>query len=692
MRLRKRSIFLVSLAAICIAVGVAAAMVPSLRWRTQLVLLHAAGEIPDIGWQDVLKFVGPGSSGYNNLARLIDTKNPHAVVGNPHASAIDLQAGSELFSQRCVACHGAAGGGGVAPALTGREFKHGASDWAIYRAVHRGIPGTGMKPQDLSFIQTWQVVSYVRSLGGEAPGQAARSPLNVEVPYAAIKDLKSSGDEWLTFSGTYASQRHSALTQINRDNVSQLAVAWIHQFEGQPYKIEASPLVRNGVMFTTVPVGHVFALDARTGKRLWQFTHKHEANAAGGEFGVPVNRGVALMGNKVFVGTGDAHLIALDSATGKVAWNNSIERPDRYFVSGAPLAYRDLVVTGVGTRQGGRGVIVAYEAETGKERWRFTAIPEPGKPGNDTWSGDSWRNGGAPTWMTGSYDAERDILIWGAGNPKPDYDADVRKGDNLYSNTALALRGASGELLWHFQFTPADDKDWDANQVPMLVDLPGKNGPEPRVLWANRNGFYYVLDRLTGRYVASKAFVSQNWTGPLSDQGRPQQTIARSQYRRDGQLIFPGNNGGTNWWPPSYHPGLNLVYVPALEEGMLFYPTPQSWPRHTGKSSYTAVRALNPATGELVWELRNPPRTEDNEIGGLLSTAGGLLFGGDQSTFFALDAKTGEMLWSVQTGGKISAAPVSYTVDGMQYVTISAGRDLIAFALAGRKPAASIRP
>jgi alcohol dehydrogenase (cytochrome c) len=690
-RSRLRTGIVIAFCLASIAGTATVASVPSLRWRAQLVVLVALGKIPEVDWRDVREFVRPGSSGYNDLARLIITRNPHPVVLNPFIAPQDRQTGQQLYSERCAACHGVNGGGGAAPALAGLELKRGSSDWSVYHAVRKGLSGTGMQPQNLTFEQSWQVVGYVRSLeaNGSPPEQTARTRPAANLPYQAIKDLKRTGEEWLTFSGTYSSQRHSALAQIERANVAELSVAWVHQFDGQPPKIQASPLVRDGVMFTTVPIGHVHALDARTGKRLWKYTHQHESNAAGGEFGVAVNRGVALLGNKVFLGTGDARLVALDSGTGKLVWSAAVDRPDVYYISAAPLAFKDLVVTGVGTRQIGRGFVAAYDAETGRERWRFMTIPEPGKAGNETWSDDSWRNGGAPTWMTGSYDVERDMLIWGVGNPKPDYDAEVRRGDNLHSNSAIALRGTTGELLWHFQFTPHDDKDWDANQIPLLVDLPAGNGAKPHVLWANRNGFYYVLDRLTGRYITSKPFVHQTWTGPMSEQGRPQ-PLPRSQYNKTGQLMFPGNQGGTNWWPPTYNPDLNLVYVPVLEQGMLFYPAAQSWPRDTGKSSYTAVRALNPATGDLVWEMRNAPRYRDAEIGGLLSTASGLLFGSDQSTFFALDAKTGQALWSIETGGKISAAPITYMLDGVQYIAINAGRDLIAFALA-RKLAARFR-
>ncbi|MBC8118997.1 MAG: PQQ-binding-like beta-propeller repeat protein, partial [Burkholderiaceae bacterium] len=439
-RVRSRGAVLTALVAIGIAVAITLS-VPSLKWRAQIVLLHAAGKIPDVGWQDLLTFIRPGSSGYSNLARIIETKSPHPVVSNPFDSASDLQAGRDLFAERCVVCHGVNGSGGEAPALAGRDLKNGSSAWALFRTVRTGIPGTGMQPQDLTFGATWQVVGYVRSLEGSARSETPQPTVNVNVPYEDIKDLKVAGADWLTYSGTYSGQRHSALTQIRPDNVASLSVAWIQQFEGPQYEAQASPLIRDGMLFTTLPLGNVFAIDARSGKRLWKFTHKHKVDAGGREYSHDKNRGVAVLAKKVFMATGDAQLVALDAASGKAAWTSTVERPGVYYGSAAPLAYKDLVVTGVATWQGGRGIIVAFDAQTGKERWRFNTIPDPGKVGNETWAGESWREGGAPTWMTGSYDAERDILIWGVGNPKPDYDPDVRKGDNLYSNSAIALRG-----------------------------------------------------------------------------------------------------------------------------------------------------------------------------------------------------------------------------------------------------------
>lgn len=660
--------------------GAAVYFVPSLRWRAHVVALHAFGQIPDVEWSDVVMFVKPGSAGYDNLQRLADTRNPYAVVANPRTSAADVATGRTVFESRCIACHGANGvGGAAAPALAGREFKHGDSDWALYRTIRFGVPGTGMPAHDYSPEETWRIVAYIRSLDVSEEASDAPSLSAVNVPYEELASIVHPGDDWLTFSGSYSSHRYSALTQITPANVRRLGVRWIHQLEGVSAKIETSPLVRKGAMFITVPNGGVLALDALTGKRLWKFDAKPLEGAVGGEFGVPVNRGVALLNDKVYVGTGDARLFALDSRNGAVVWEVQVAPPEKNYISAAPLTYRDMVVTGLGNK-GGRGLIVAYDAQTGKERWRFVTIPGPGEFGNDTWSGDSWKEGGAPTWMTGSYVPEKDLLIWGAGNPKPDYDTDVRKGDNLYSNTVLALEGATGKLVWHFQFTPADDKDWDSNQVPILAQFPGANGPERRVLWANRNGFYYVLDGDSGKYLNSAPMVHQTWTAGIDENGRPKPPSEPNR-RAEGYVVYPGNVGGTNWWPPAYDEARGLFFAPVIEQGMVFFSSKKSWPRPNGKPFYTAVRALDARTGRQVWEHRSEARLDVSEIGGLLSTASGVLFGGDLNTFFALDSQTGQRLWSIETGGLLAAAPVTYAVGGEQYVVVAAGRNLLAFAL-----------
>lgn len=409
-----------------------------------------------------------------------------------------------------------------------------------------------------------------------------------------------------------------------------------------------------------------------------------------GSYAGTVNRGVAIMDDKIFVASSDARLIALSANTGRKIWESSIEEDiSLYGVTSAPLAYKDLVVTGISTKRGGRGVIVAYDTDTGEERWRFHVVPGPGQKGNETWAGDSWRNGGASTWLTGSYDVEHDILYWGVGNPKPDYIKSLRKGDNLYSNSVVALQGSTGKILWHFQFSPGDNHDWDSAQIPVLVDhvFNDKNGnpsseqKRKLLLWPNRNGFYYIMDRISGEFLKATSFVHQTWAERIDAKGRPvlKPGILHSP---DGVLIFPSNKGGTNWWSPSYDPSLGLIYIPTLETGMVFFPgTKTNTPPIPAGPIYTAVRALDAFTGDLRWEYRNKTRNKDNTTGSLLSTEGGIVFGSDMDNLFALDSRTGKELWSIATGEKIEGSPVTYSLNGKQFMAIAAGGNLLTFGL-----------
>jgi alcohol dehydrogenase (cytochrome c) len=530
--------------------------------------------------------------------------------------------------------------------------------------------------------QVWQLTSFIRSMR-RSSGSVASVPglASIRVSAEELSATREPTQDWLTYSGSYSSTRHSALAEITPSNVGRLALKWIYQIPGDPGLIETTPLVRHGIMFATIPPAIIVALDATTGRLLWRFEHKVPAGL-GGEFGTPLNRGVALLEDMVFIGTSDAKVLAVDARTGTLVWEVTIsDDPAQYYVSSAPLAYGDLIVTGVGTRGGGRAFVVAYDARTGKERWRWIAVPGPGEAGNETWSGNSWREGGAPTWLTGSYDPELDLLVWAVGNPKPDYERDKREGDNLYSNSLVGLRGATGELLWHFQFTPADDHDWDANQIAVLARAPAGEGGGKRILLANRNGFYYVLDGVSGRFQHGAPFVHQTWAAGIDSTGRPV-LAPNTQRTSKGTMLYPGVMGATNWWSPSFDQSLNLMFVPSLEQGMLYFNSASSWPTaQSGQMFYTAVRALNATTGALVWEHRNAPRDAGNTMGGLLSTATGVLFGGDLGKLFALDSRTGGELWSVETGGRIHAAPISFEAGGSQLVVIAAGRNVVAFGL-----------
>ena len=670
---------------VVLACMVIAIVVPGIRWRLQIVYLDLLGRIPDLELRELPGLMLPGA-GQPKFTRLVITHNPYAVIHVPSSTPADIEAGATLFREQCAGCHSPDGSGSpAAPALFGREFRHGDTEWAVYRTIRDGVPNTGMAAHPLGHRRLWQLVAFIRSLGvpGDSVVAAAEesSKLSqVRLSYEELAGLQQPGNDWLTYSGAYGSNRHSALTQIDAHNVTTLTMRWMHQLVGGHDKIESSPIVRDGVMYFTVPPARVVAVDAATGHQLWSHDHAY-VFLGGGEGPLGQNRGVALLGDRVFVGTWDSKLTALSAATGKVLWEVTVGEYPGTYISGAPLVYRDLVVTGVGSPPGfGRGFIAAYDVNTGKERWRFVTIPDPGSRGNETWAGESWRKGGAGTWLTGSYDPQTDTLYWGVGNPRPDFDGSTRHGDNLYSDSVVALRGTTGQLLWHFQFTPGDTHDWDSNQTPLIADRDTAQGLEKRLLWANRNGFYYVLDRETGAFRLGAPFAKETWTPGLDGKGRPIPP-AKSVASVQGVSTYPGAKGATNWWSPSYDRDLDLVFIPVLEEGMIFFPSVQTLPTTGGRSFYTAVRALDASTGKLVWEHRQETRSDDDNTSGLMSTSGGVVFGADHGSFFALDSRSGSLLWTVETGGVIYAPPVTYTVEGEQFVSIFSGRNLMTFAL-----------
>jgi alcohol dehydrogenase (cytochrome c) len=664
-------------------------LVPKLRWRTRLLALELTGHIPDIGLGDLLAMMMPGS-GQIELSSLPGTRNPYVDIIVPPLSAAQKAAGVTLYGEQCAGCHAPGGTGGPsAPALVGRPLAHGDTPWAMYRTIRDGVAGTAMPPHPFKREQLWALVSYVRSLRSLAtttrlPAAVTAELAAVRVPYETLSQAASAGDDWLTYGGSYAANRFSTLTQINTGNVSKLALRWLFPFPGNRRKIECSPLVSNGIMFVTGPDGEVMALDALTGAKLWEHDHPFKLEGKG-EGPIGQNRGVALLGQRVFVATWNSTLTALSAATGKVLWERRVGPYPGTWISSAPLAYRDLVVVGVATPTGeGRGYLAAYDVKSGKLRWRFMTIPGPGQPGHDTWAGESWRVGGAGPWMTGSYDPQHDVLYWGVGGARPDFDASTRKGDDLYSDSLVAIRGTTGKLLWYFQSTPADTHDWDAVQVPLIADRSVDGREQPRLLWANRNGYYYVLDRASGAFVRGVPFVRENWASGLDAHGRP--ILAPVPRTVRGHVVFPSAIGGTNWWPPSYDPDLGLTFIPVLDEGMTFFPTHNSMPT-LELSFHTALRAVDAFSGKLVWEHRERQRTGDITVSGILSSRGGLVFAAADNRFFALDAKTGKTLWSVGTAGTTFAAPVTFSAGGQQFVSVIIGRDLLTFALPSKPPA-----
>ena len=687
-------------------VFIIAAAVPEIRWRVALVALKAGGQLSDIDWQDIGYLISPKSG--IRLSRLVHYRDPYTVIQNPLGSAADRKLGAEQFALHCARCHGEAARGGVGPALVGRALTHGSSDWAMYRTIRGGVPGTAMQPWGLTRIETWRIIAYLRERGyedgrslAEASGTArAKLPPVADVTPEHLQSAAEDVDEWLLPYGSYSGQRFSRDTQINAQNVSQLTVEWIHQFDTTDEIIETVPIVAGGRMYLTLPDGRVLALGTRDGTRLWQFVRPPPKDVR--LCCIATNRGVAVLGKRVYIGTLDAHLLALDAETGNLIWDRIVaDYRDGYSITSAPLAIGTTIVTGIA---GGdfptRGFLSAYDAQSGAMRWRTYTVPARGEPGSATWSGDSARTGGASTWGMGSYDPKLGLLYWGTGNPAPDYIASRRKGDNLYSASLLALDAASGRLVWNFQFTPHDDHDWDSTQTPALFD---ENGAAARLLGvANRNGFYYVLDRRTGRFVRGGAFARQTWASGLDEAGHPQRLPGASPTPH-GNFLFPSTTGATNWWMAAFSPITRFSYVDVLERGGLYFstvdsPHPSRGHLFAGSSGryddndfhYTSVRAIDSSTAKVVWEHRNSTYS-DTPRGGLLATAGGIVFASDTSRLIALDAETGQLLWSFETGGPIAAPPVTYRCDGRQFVSVAAGQTLITFALPNRPAPPPVR-
>ncbi len=505
----------------------------------------------------------------------------------------------------------------------------------------------------------------------------------------SYKDLVAADPaNWLTYSGAYNAQRHTLLKQVHAGNVAELVPKWVYHIKGAS-RLESVPVVVNGIMYVTQP-NEVYALDGQTGRVIWE--HHRQTGAVRGP-----NRGAAVYGNKVYFGTPDAHLVALDARTGSHLWEVELAPPGQgYWCPVAPLAVKDKIIVGIAPGDHGlNGWLDAYDAETGKRLWRWQAIPKPGEPGSETWAGDSWKTGGGDTWLTGSYDPELNLLYWGIGNPAPDFDGDGRKGDNLYTECMVALDPDSGKLKWYFQFTPHDVHDWDAVEIPVLVDG-DYNGQRRKFLaQANRNGFYYLLDRTGGKFLHGSPFVKLlNWATGLTEDGRPIR-VPGVQPTLQGNKVCPATAGATNWMSPAYNPQTGLFYVVAQEGcgistkssdtfrpgGFPFMATGYIESPEEPWQMY--VRALELTTGKLRWEYK---QIGSKRYGaGLLSTAGGLLFAGDdQGNFTALDAALGKALWHFNTGQQISASPIAYQFRGKQYIAVSAGSNVFAFGLFDR--------
>ncbi|MDE0897461.1 MAG: PQQ-dependent dehydrogenase, methanol/ethanol family [Longimicrobiales bacterium] len=530
------------------------------------------------------------------------------------------------------------------------------------------------------------------------------APLTAQVSYEQILNAADTPENWLTYNGGYSSQRYSSLTQVMPANVAELESKWMlqdHVFGAW----QSNPIVADGIMYITQRPNDIMAVDAVTGSVFWQYRHTNddEARVCCGAN----NRGVAILDDRVFMGALDATLLAVDRTNGKLLWETSLADPALgYSITMAPLVVKDKVLVGVGGGEFGiRGFVAAFDAATGEEVYRFYTIPGPGEPGHDSWEGDDWEHGGAPVWITGSFDPDLNLTYWGVGNPGPDWNPGQRPGDNLYSDAVVALDADTGELKWHFQFTPNDGYDYDAVQVPLLVDTDWNGEARKLMLWANRNGYFYVLDRITGEFLSGTPFVKVNWSSGLDDNGRPIPTP-----QPEGMPTWPGNQGGTNWYPPAYSPRTGLFYFAAWEDYSTIYAPEESEyipgrmylgggfsvntpapgapaigiGRDTPINTWTdavghgTVMAMDPHTGEPVWKYDQ----FDVSDSGMLTTESNLLFtGGREGHFHALDARTGELLWKTSLGGQIVMAPITFMVDGKQYVSVISGHALVTFGL-----------
>ncbi len=744
---------------------------------------------------------------------------PDAVKNPLEGDRAAIEAGRQLYSSVCQACHGAEARGDRGPALTG-SLRHGNSDTEMFRNVRGGIQGTQMPPfAQFTADQIWQVMAYLRSLSGSSgssdvvtgdaaagkaifdgkggcrtchasdlngagsrsaqelrsavvnPGQRpvvtvktrdgrqyrglrlnndtfslqlvdatgqlrsfAKSALasvdpdaksvmpsdygqklttaEIQNVIAYLKSLTSpvvsSGgitydrilkaavdpNNWLTYWGDYSGHHYSSLTQVNTTNVKNLQAKWAVQMPGDG-TLESTPLVVDGVMYTSGPVGQVYALDAATGRQIWKYqrtqkrVNPYEANR--------FNRGVAVLDGRVFFGTLDAALIALDARTGKQLWEVQVaDTMLGYSLTSAPLALKDKIVTGIsGGEYGITGFIEAYDPATGKKLWHINSIPGPGEPGHETWAGDSWKHGAGGMWLTGSYDPELNTLYWAVGNPGPDINGEVRMGDNLYTCSVLALDADTGKIKWHYQFTPHDTRDWDATEDFVLVDRMWHGQNRKLLMQADRNGNFYVLDRTNGKFLAAAPYMRTNWVKGWDANGRPI-TIPAADADEKGVWVYPSLIGGSNFQAPSYSPLTGWMYFSYHDGGQRFAigPAPfepgkqfqgegggsaNSGPPAGDAPETQGIAAFDPETMKVVWKFEV---TEASLTAGVLATGGGVVFASSHDgNFIALDAKTGKSLWHFAAGADVAGSPISYSVGGKQYVAVSSAQVLYSFAL-----------
>src|SRR5262252_1076873 len=501
----------------------------------------------------------------------------------------------------------------------------------------------------------------------------------------------TSQKDWPTYHGDVSGNRYTTLTQIDKSNVARLATKWVFPMPNVN-QVENTPVVVGGVMYVSA-ANEVWALDAGTGRQIWHYQRPRTQGLAGNA-AIGFNRGVAISGDRLVMLTDNAHMVAFDRNNGELLWETEMaDWHQNYNGTSAPLIVGNLAISGTaGGDEGVRGFIAAFDITTGKEVWRFWTVPNPGEPGSETWQGKQTQHRGGASWMTGTYDPQLDLVYWPAGNPGLDYNGDERQGDNLYSDSVLAVEAKTGKLRWHFQFTPHDIHDWDAQEPPVLVDTNWQGQPRKLLLQANRNGFFYVLDRTNGQLLLAKQFLKKlNWAKGIDAKGRP--ILNELPADANGEVyVCPGFQGGTNWFSTSFNPTTGLYYFNALERCNVFSARHGDWQAGKGYMGGTArpapgetfekfLRALNIQTGEIAWDLPQVtmPATAS---AGVMSTASGLVFFGENSgSFMAADATNAKVLWDFPTNQTWKSSPMTYMFDNKQYVAIAVGQSIVAFAL-----------
>ena len=653
------------------------------------------------------------------------------IAGSATAQTPDP--GRLVYASRCAGCHGSNGGGGeLGPSIVSRVPARSDEELAI--VIRQGLPTAGMPASsNLNETDVRDLIRFLRTLrprNGSGPvrttltlttGRALqglilnRGDADVQLlgddrkiyllrrstsseraePAEGRKNeeryrLVTSQTDWPSYNGQTNGSRYSPLTQINKSTIGRLTPKWMFSLPNTP-PLQVTPVVVDGVMYVT-SANQCYALDAGTGRQIWHYSRPRTrgliGNAAGG-----VNRGVAVAGERVFMVTDHAHIIALNRSSGALLWETEMaDWRQNYNATGAPLIVGNLVISGTaGGDEGVRGFLAAYDQATGKEVWRFWTVPAPGEPGSETWQGGGIAHPGAATWLTGTYDPELDTIYWPTGNPTPDLYGDNRKGDNLYSDSIVALDAKTGKLKWHFQFTPHDVWDYDAQETPALIDADWQGRPRKLLVQANRNGFFYVLDRVDGTFLLGTQYIKQvTWATGLSPQGRPLR-VPDMEPSLEGRRVCPSLEGASNWYSTSFNPATGLYYVQTNDKCGVFTKIPMEWAAGRGymggsfaqapdEPAQRVLRAINIQTGKVAWEL--PQTGPVTSWGGVLSTAGGIvIFGEDSGSLMAADAVTGKPLWSFQANQNWKASPMTYVFDNKQHVAVAAGSAVIAFGL-----------